>query len=189
MADPDVTDATLLMNAAATGDRAAGDALLPLVFGQLRKAAQQMMVSERPGHTLSATALVHEAYLKLAGTRDVPWSGRAHFYAAAAESMRRILLDHAKTKGRIKRGGGRSRVDVRDLADLAASDSDEILRFDDEFRRLEEEDPVSALVVRLRFFAGLSVEHTAAALGISSSTVDRRWAFARAWLAQRLSQD
>ena len=175
------------MKAAAEGDRGAADALMPLVFDQLRKAAQQLMASERPGHTLSATALVHEAYLKLAGPRDVPWSGRAHFYVAAAESMRRILLDHAKAKGRVKRGGGSARVEVRDLGELAAAESDDILRFDAEFRRLEDEDPESAAVVRLRFFAGLSVEHTAAALGVSRSTVDRRWAFARAWLARRLA--
>lgn len=175
------------MNAAAQGDQAAADALVPLVFEQLRKAAQLMMVSERSGHTLSATALVHEAYLKLAGPREVAWAGRGHFYAAAAEAMRRILLDHAKAKGRVKRGGGRGRVEVRDLADLAVAESEDILRFDDEFRRLESEDPESAAVVRLRFFAGLSVEHTAAALGISPSTVDRRWAFARAWLARRLA--
>ncbi len=180
-------DATVLMNSAAKGDLAAANTLMPLVFNQLRKAAQHMMASERPGHTLSATALVHEAYLKLAGPREVPWSGRAQFYKAAAESMRQILLDHAKAKGRAKRGGGRGRLEVRDLADLAAAESDDILRFDDELSRLEAEDPESATVVRLRFFAGLSAEDSAAALGVSRSTVDRRWAFARAWLAIRLA--
>ncbi len=182
-------DATVLMVAAAGGDKAAAEALLPLVYEQLRKAAQISMATERAGHTLSATALVHEAYLKLAGPREVPWAGRGHFYAAAAEAMRQILLDHAKGRMRLKRGGEarRERVaDFEDVAGLSQREPEEIVRFDELVRRLEVESPDGAAVVRLRFFAGLSVEQTASALGLSTSTVDRRWAFARAWLFQRL---
>jgi len=187
MSQQDAT--TLLMNAAAGGDGDAANRLLPLVYDQLRKAAQMHLAGERNGHTLSATALVHETYLKLVGPREVAWTGRAHFYAAAAEAMRRVLLDHAKAKMRIKRGGGRSQepaVEVEDLASLANSDPEQILRFDEVFRRLETESPDGAAVVRLRFYAGLSVEQAATALGLSVSTVDRRWAFARAWLYRRL---
>ncbi len=182
------------MSAVAAGDREAFHRLLPLVYEQLRKAAQLQMAGERSDHTLSATALVHEAYLKLAGPREVPWAGRGHFYAAAAEAMRRILLDHAKSKRRVKRSGGRPNPRIttdtqyEDLAALARRDSEEIVRFEEALCRLEAESPDGAAVVRLRFFAGLNVEQTAAALGLSASTVDRRWAFARAWLYRRLQQ-
>ena len=185
--ESDPTDATLLMVQAAEGDREAAHRLLPLVYDQLRKAAQLELAGERKDHTLSATALVHEAYLKLAGPREVPWAGRGHFYAAAAEAMRRVLLDHAKGRARIKRGGPAAAArPIGDLADLAGRDSDEIVGFDEAFRRLEAESPDGASVARLRFYAGLSVEQTAAALGLSTSTVDRRWAFARAWLFRQL---
>ncbi len=157
--------------------------LLPLVYDQLRAVAQRALAAERPDHTLEATALVHEAYLKLVGEREIPWASRAHFYVAAAEAMRRILLDHARARGRVKRGGGRARLTLSGVTDLA-SKPDEIVRFDDAFRRLDGESPEAAAIVRLRFFAGLSVEQTAEALGVSTSTVDRRWAFARAWLYQ-----
>lgn len=183
--EPD--DATLLIAAAAGGDRDAADRLLPLVYDQLRKAAQLGLAGERAGHTLSATALVHEAYLKLVGPREVAWANRGHFYAAAAEAMRRILLDHAKARGREKRGGvggsPRPRADFASVTDLAAAeDSDQIVSFDAALRRLEAESPDAARVVQLRFFAGLSVEQTALALGISDRTVGRLWTFARAWL-------
>ncbi len=186
---PRSPDATLLIAQAANGDKSAADRLLPLVYDQLRKAAQAQMASERWNHTLSATALVHEAYLKLAGPRETPWAGRGHFYAAAAEAMRRILLDHAKGRVRIKRGGpdGPGRP-IEDVADLACGDPEEIVRFDEAFRRLETESPDGAAVARLRFYAGLSVEQAAAVLGLSTSTVDRRWAFVRAWLFRQLHQ-
>jgi RNA polymerase sigma factor (TIGR02999 family) len=182
-------DATVLMVAAAGGDKQAAEQLLPLVYSQLRKAAQVRMAGERAGHTLSPTALVHEAYLKLAGPREVPWAGRGHFYAAAAEAMRQILLDHAKGRMSLKHGGGvprQSMSDFEDVAGLSQQEPEEIVRFDDLVRRLEGESPDGAAVVRLRFFAGLSIEQTAQALGLSISTVDRRWAFARAWLFQRM---
>jgi len=162
------------------------ECLLPLVYDQLRAVAQRALAAERPGHTLQATALVHEAYLKLVGEREIPWASRAHFYVAAAEAMRRILIDHARARGRVKRGGGgRARLTLSDVTDLA-SKPDEIVRFDEAFRRLEGESSEAAAIVRLRFFAGLSVEQTAEALGVSTSTVDRRWAFARAWLYRAL---
>lgn len=188
-------DATILMVAAANGDKAAADRLLPLVYEQLRSAAQLGLAGERAGHTLSATAIVHEAYIKLSGPRQVPWAGRGHFYAAAAEAMRHILLDHAKGRLRLKRGGGgggsegvrrQSATDFEDVAELSQQEPAEIVRFDDLVRRLEIESPDGAAIVRLRFFAGLSVEQAAQVLGLSTSTVDRRWAFARAWLFQRL---
>lgn len=184
------------MVAAAGGDKAAAERLLPLVYEQLRKAAQISMQGERSGHTLSATALVHEAYVKLAGPREVPWAGRGHFYAAAAEAMRQILLDHAKGRMRLKRGGGPDGASMRrqhigdfeDVAALSQKEPEEIVRFDELVRRLEAESPDGAAIVRLRFFAGLGVEQTAQVLGLSTSTVDRRWAFARAWLFQRLHE-
>jgi RNA polymerase sigma factor (TIGR02999 family) len=187
------SEATLLMNAAAGGDRAAADRLLPLVYVQLRQSAQASLANERAGHTLSATALVHEAYLRLVGPREVPWAGRGHFYAAAAEAMRRVLLDHAKSRGREKRGGvggqPARRVDFASVAELAAlPDSQQIVSFDSALRRLEAESPDAARVVELRFFAGLSVEQTAMAIGVSDRTVNRHWTFARAWLHRAISK-
>ena len=171
------------------GDQAAAGDLMPLVYNQLRALAQQRMMQERPGHTLQATALVHEAFLKLVGPREIPWDGQAHFYAAAAEAMRRILVDHARTGQREKRGGKRTRVllNVLDLAD--AENSEEILALDEALCRLEQQEPEVGEVVRLRFFAGLSVDQTAESLGVSPRSVDRRWKFARAWLFRELHSD
>jgi len=181
------------MNAAASGDRDAANRLLPLVYDQLRQAAQIGLAQERAGHTLSATALVHEAYLKLVGPREVPWAGRAHFYTAAAEAMRRVLLDYAKARGRAKRGGHEGvaprRVQFASVAELAVSgESEQIVSFDAALRRLESESADAARVVQLRFFAGLNVEQTALALGLSDRTVNRLWTFARAWLHRAISE-
>ncbi|MFT7643019.1 MAG: RNA polymerase sigma-70 factor (ECF subfamily) [Pirellulaceae bacterium] len=181
--DPAVTQ---LLAEAASGNESAVEELLPLVYAQLRAVAQMRMASERTGHTLQATALVHEAYLKLVGPREVPWQSQAHFYSAAAEAMRRILLDYAKTRGRKKRGGDRSCVPLN-VADLAeAGDSEQIMALDEALCRLEEQEPEAAKVVRMRFYAGLSVDQTAEALDLSPRTVDRRWKFARAWLFREL---
>lgn len=186
MPQPIPDDASLLMNAAAQGDRAAADRLLPLIYEQLRRAAQKQLAQERANHTLSATALVHEAYLKLAGPREIPWAGRGHFYAAAAQAMRRILLDHAR--GKAARGGAtRPLAEIADLADLAQSDPDQILAVDAALARLEQEDPEAGAMVRLRFFAGLSVEEAAAALGQSPRTAARLWSYARAVLFRALT--
>lgn len=184
----------MLLQAVARGEPAAADRLMPLVYDQLRKAAQIGLAGERAGHTLSATALVHEAYLKLVGPREVPWEGRGHFYSAAAEAMRRVLLDHAKARSRAKRGGQDGapprRADIASVADLADCENyEQVLSFDDALRRLEAESSQAAHVVQLRFFAGLSVEQTALALGISDRTVNRLWNFGRAWLYRVLSEE
>ena len=166
--------------------------LLPVVYQQLRAAAQQALANERPDHTLEATGLVHEAYLRLVGDRAVPWANRAHFYVAAAEAMRRVLIDHARARGRVKRGGDRRRADFDDLSgveDLLSTDSASILALDDAIRRLEGVEPEAVEVLRLRFFAGLTVSQTAAALEISPRQVDRLWAYARAWLFRELDRE
>ncbi len=163
--------------------------LVPLVYDELRALAQAHLRHERPDHSLQATALVHEAYLRLLGDSRPPWNDRRHFFRACAEAMRRILIEHARKRGRAKRGGKRVRVELRN-ADLATDhDLDELLALDDAFRRLEEQDPDAAEVVRLRLFAGLSVEETAKAMEVSQRTVKREWAFARAWLYQDLRED
>jgi RNA polymerase sigma factor (TIGR02999 family) len=186
--DPPTSDVTRLLGEAAEGNSLAADQLLPLVYDQLRAVAQQRMAGERAGHTLQATALVHEAFVRLVGPREIPWQDQAHFYAAAAESMRRILVDHARAKKREKRGGKQQRVALNVLDLAQTENSEEILALDEAFCRLEQREPEAAEVVRLRFFAGLSVDQTAEALGVSPRTVDRRWKFARAWLFRELQR-
>jgi RNA polymerase sigma factor (TIGR02999 family) len=160
--------------------------LLPLVYDQLKAIAGARMRGERTGHTLQATALVHEAYLKLVGDREVSWQNRAHFFAAAAEAMRRILIDHARKRKSEKRGGGATRGPIT-VVDLAAeSDPDQILALEEAMTRLQGEDPRAAQIVNLRFFAGLSVDETTEATGLSRRTVMREWAFARARLFELL---
>jgi RNA polymerase sigma factor (TIGR02999 family) len=189
--DPTSPQITQILNSPDPPDSAA---LLTLVYDQLRKIAQQRMNDERGDHTLQATALVHEAYLRLVGDQPLEWDSRAHFFAAAAEAMRRILVEHARARNRLKRGGdadGRPsrRVPIRllDLADEQA-DPEEILMLDDALRRLESEDPNAARVVRLRFFAGLTGDQAAAALGVSPATVDREWTYSRARLHRLMSE-
>src|SRR5690606_36735472 len=163
--------------------------LLPLVYEQLKAIAGARMRSERTDHTLQATALVHEAYMKLVGDRDVSWQNRAHFFAAAAEAMRRILIDHARKRKSEKRGGGMARVPIT-VVDLAAeSDPDQILALEEALAQLEREDPRAAKIVNLRFYAGLSVEETVEATGLSKRTVMREWAFARARLFELLGAE
>jgi RNA polymerase sigma factor (TIGR02999 family) len=163
------------------GEPGAASELLPLVYDELRRLAAQRLAHESPGQTLQATALVHEAYLRLVGgDRDRLWDGRAHFFAAAAEAMRRILVEAARRKARQKRGGGRRRID---LADTPAPDpDDDLLALDDALTRLAEEDAVAAKVVELRQFAGLGHEDVAAALGITVYLARQKWTYARAWL-------
>jgi len=170
-------------------DADAANELFARVYADLRAAAQQQMNAERPGHTLSATALVHEAYLKLIGPRETPWKNRAHFYASAVEAMRRVLLDHAKARHRIKRQGGRGRIDLDAAATLCAADDEDCADFvalDEAICRLRAKDPRAAEVVGLRYYAGLSVAKTAAILNVSEKTVKNDWAFAKAWLKRRL---
>lgn len=188
------SDITRLLNAAFRADGGSTGELLELVYKQLREIAQQRMKAERPGHTLEATALVHEAYLRLAGDAEVEWANRAHFFYAAAEAMRRILIEHARSRGRIKRGGdgggaqpARRRIAL-DVVDLAADGSpDEILSVDEAVQRLEARDPDLGRIVRLRFFAGLTEQETANALGVTDRTVRRDWALAKALLMKDLA--
>ncbi len=177
---------TQLLHAAARGDETAADRLFPLIYDELRELARRHMSHEHPPHTLQATALVHEAYLRLVGVDPLSWSSRAGFFQASAQAMRRILIDHARRRGRVKRGGDRRRMPL-DAVDLAAStDPAEVEALDLAVTRLAERDPRAAGVVQLRFYAGLSVEETAAALDLSERTVKREWQFARAWLYQAL---
>ncbi|MCH7592748.1 MAG: RNA polymerase subunit sigma [Planctomycetes bacterium] len=189
MSEPESSDITRILEDIGAGRQDAADNLLPLVYEQLRAIAQQRMADERPEHTLQATALVHEAYLRLVGDRQLPWQNRAHFFAAAAEAMQRILLDHAKARGREKRGGGRKRVPLS-VADVADSwNFQETLSLDEALRRLMDRDPNIGRVVQLRFFTGLSINDTAEALGVSAATVKRRWEFGRTWLYRELMRD
>jgi RNA polymerase sigma factor (TIGR02999 family) len=176
---------THLLDAAAAGDRQAAADLLPLVYDELRKLAAARMAAENPGHTLDATALVHEAYLRLVG--DQHFDGRWRFSAAAAEAMRRVLVNHARDHTRLKRGRGRNRVDLDRLTGPAVATDDDLLELDDALDGLAKEFPVAAELVKLRFFAGLTLGEAADALGLPRRTADRHWAFARAWLADALA--
>jgi RNA polymerase sigma factor (TIGR02999 family) len=209
-AEPESAAITILLNEDDTATQRV-NRLLPLVYAQLRRAAQNLMAAERGGagaagggrgtgaggdrHTLAATALVHEAYLKLVGPRELPWQNRAHFYAAAAEAMRQVLLDHAKAKARLKRGGGRRplHLGINDAAQLPAADHEDesdtcadFVALDDAMRRLEGRDPRMAQVVRLKYYAGLEIAQVALVLGVSERTVKNDWAFAKAWLEREL---
>ena len=181
-----------LLQRAHQGEPNALAQLLPLVYRELRALAQHHLGSERPGHTLQATALVNEAYLRLLGRSDVAWDDHGHFFNAAGEAMRRILVDHARARGRQKRGGNRRQIDlgsIQTVIDLSEERSpEEILALEEAFRRLEERSPRYSSVVRFRFFAGLSVEETARAMGVSQRTVNNDWLYARAWLSRELQQ-
>jgi RNA polymerase sigma factor (TIGR02999 family) len=182
-----MSDVTRILSAIEQGDPHAAEELLPLVYDELRQLAARHLAGEAPEHTLQPTALVHEAYLKLVGPGpQPPWNGRVHFFAADAEAMRRILIDHARRKHRARRGGGMKRVELEDLGDAelvaGGGDADELLALDEALARLAVADPRRAELVRLRYFAGLTLEQAAELLGISRATADRDWAFARAWL-------
>lgn len=175
-------DVTRILAAASRGDRQAAEALLPMVYDQLRRLAGQYLRGQAPGHTLQPTALVHEAYLKVAGSDDASWTDRGHFFAVAAVAMRHILVNHAKAKRREKRGGGRARRPIDEVAVQVEERAIDLLALDEALARLEEADPQQARIVELRFFGGLSVEETARALKISVRTVHREWTTARLWL-------
>ncbi len=180
------SDATILVTGLTEGDAAAADALLPLVYRDLHAAAEALLRGERSGHTLQPTALVHEAYLRLVDQSRVNWAGRTHFCAVAAEAMRRVLVDHARGRGRLKRGGDRERVPL-DPGALGTPDGVDTLELDDSIRALQAVNERAARVVVMRYFGGLSTAEAAAALGVSDATVEREWRFARAWLFDRLS--
>jgi RNA polymerase sigma factor (TIGR02999 family) len=178
-----MSDVTQILHAIEAGDPKAAAELLPLVYDELRKLAAARLAEEKPGQTLQATALVHEAYVRLVGG-DQPqnWRGRGHFFAAAAEAMRRILIDHARHKQTLKAGGGRRRLDLDDIDPALGEGDDRLLVLDEALRQLEAEDPRKAELVKLRFFAGLTAEEAAAVLGVSTSTAEKDWAYARSWL-------
>jgi RNA polymerase sigma factor (TIGR02999 family) len=183
-----MSEITRMLSALEHGEPCAAEQLLPLVYDELRRLAAQKLAQEKPGQTLQETALVHEAYVRLVGNEDTVggreqrWDSRGHFFAAAAEAMRRILIDRAREKRSQKRGGGRKRLDI-DAVDLATQAApDQLLALDDALAKLAREDPPAARLVELRYFAGLTVEEAGQALGMSTATAYRHWKYARAWL-------
>jgi RNA polymerase sigma factor (TIGR02999 family) len=184
-----MTDVTRILSAIEQGDPHAAEQLLPLVYDELRKLAAEKLTRERPGQTLQATALVHEAYLRLVDVEKArSWDSRGHFFAAAAEAMRRILVEKARRKQRLRHGGGRRRLDLDKVDGMQVKSAEDLLELDEALERLAGEEAVVAEVVKLRYYAGLTIEQTAAALGVSVRTANRHWAYARAWLYQQLSQ-
>jgi RNA polymerase sigma factor (TIGR02999 family) len=185
-----MSEVTRILSAIERGDPSAAEQLLPLVYDELRKLAAQRLALEQPGQTLQPTALVHEAYLRLVGG-DQPqdWDGRGHFFAAAAEAMRRILVESARRKSTAKRGGALRRIDIEQVSVVDEGREAELLALDEALTEFERHDPQAAGLVKLRYFAGLSHQEAAQALGIGRRAADRLWALARAWLYQRLSED
>ena len=184
-----MSDVTGILNAIERGEAKATDELLPLVYEELRLLAAQKLSREAPGQTLQATALVHEAYVRLVGTAEPTWDNRGHFFKAAAEAMRRILIENARYKRTQKRGGRQKRVDLTDsqLIDENHAALDEIIALDNALKKLEQRDKLRADLVKLRFYAGLSIEQSAKSLGISLTTAKTHWAYARAWLLREVS--
>ncbi|MBC7930810.1 MAG: sigma-70 family RNA polymerase sigma factor [Rubrivivax sp.] len=170
------------------GDEAALDRLMPLVYEELRRMAAHYMRGEREGHTLQASALVNEAYLRLADHRNMQWEGRAHFFGVASQAMRRVLVDHARTRGYQKRGGGQEKIPLEDAAVVAAQPGSDIVALDEALKELARFDERKARIVELRYFGGLSVEETAEVLGVAPITVIRDWNTAKAWLLRELSK-
>jgi RNA polymerase sigma factor (TIGR02999 family) len=186
-----MSDVTRILSQIESGDSSAAEKLLPLVYDELRKLAAVRLAQEKPGQTLQATALVHEAYLRLVGSgdREPSWNNRAHFFGAAAEAMRRILINRARDKGRQKRGGQGQRIDLEQVELAVDATHEDLLALDESIERLAVENSECAKVVKLRFFAGLSIDDTAAAMGVSPSTAKRHWAYARAWLFDSLRSE
>jgi RNA polymerase sigma factor (TIGR02999 family) len=182
-----MTNVTHILSAIEQGDPHAAEELLPLVYDELRKLAAQKLAHEKPGQTLQATALVHEAYLRLVDVERAPhWNSSGHFFAAAAEAMRRILVDNARRKQSKRRGGDRVRLDLDQFAAATSERLDDVLEIDAALKRLAAVDPQAAELVKLRYFAGLSIPEAAAALGVSPRSADFLWAYARAWLLRSL---
>jgi RNA polymerase sigma factor (TIGR02999 family) len=185
-----MSDVTRILSAIEQGDASAAEQLLPLVYDELRQLAAQKLAQEKPGQTLQATALVHEAYLRLVDSAEAQhWNSRGHFFAAAAEAMRRILVENARRKRSHKHGGGRQRVDLADVNPACLTNDDEILAVHDALERLAAEDPRAAQLIQLRYFGGLSIEEAAEHLGIARSTAYEHWAFARASLRLKLQPE
>lgn len=181
-----MSDVTQILNAIERGDPKAAEQLLPLVYDELRRLAAQKLLQEKPGQTLQATALVHEAYLRLVANseqqKDGSWNSRGHFFAAAAEAMRRILIERARQKARIRHGGGHKRLDLEAVSAVVDLPPEQFLALDEELSRLAQRDAQTAQLVKLHCFAGLSIEQAAEMLGVSTRTAFRDWAFAQAWL-------
>ena len=188
MPDPEYPgNLTQALAAASAGDRQAAENLLPLVYDELRRIAAQQLAREKPGHTLQATALVHEAYLRIVSPGgEGNWANRRHFFAAAAEAMRRILVESARRKRRLRHGGGRARIDLDEPELPVEPPHEDILALNEAFEQFAAEEPQKAELVKLRFFAGLDEKEAAEVLGISRTTAARHWAYARAWLFERL---
>ena len=185
-----MSDVTQILADINRGDSGAAGQLLPLVYDELRKLAAQRMAAEAPAQTLQATALVHEAYLRLVdGNTNLHWNSRGHFFGAAAEAMRRILIERARQKASLKRGGQFGRIELGDVAEPGRESTIDLLELNDALLELERDEPQKGELVKLRFFAGLSLEETAEALGISVATAKRYWAYARAWLYGRIHRD
>jgi RNA polymerase sigma factor (TIGR02999 family) len=174
-----MNEVTRIINAIEQGDLQAAEELLPLVYEELRVLAAQKMAQEKPGHTLQATALVHEAYIRLVGSEAQNWSSRTHFFGAAAEAMRRILIENARRKKRLRHGGDKQRVEMQDADLTIDAPCDDLIALDEALTKLGEEDPAKADLVKLRYFAGLTLEQAAEMLGISRATADRYWSYAR----------
>jgi RNA polymerase sigma factor (TIGR02999 family) len=186
MADPSSHNITHLLKEWSDGDERALDLLMPLLYEGLRQQAARYLRRERRGHTLQTTALINEAYVRLIDAKDVRWQNRAHFFAIAANLMRRVLVDHARRRDAEKRGGSQIRLTLNDVLAMTDQTDVDLLAIDEALNRLASIDPQQARVVELRFFSGLSVEETAAALGISAKTVKRDWSVARAWLRREI---
>ena len=185
-----MSDVTRLIDSLAAGDTQAASELFPLIYDELRKLAAARMANEQPGQTLQATALVHEAYIRLVGGQCQPnWSGRGHFFAAAAAAMRRILVEHARSAARVKRGGDWRRVDFEGLDPATSITPDQLVALDEALERLSSVDTLAGELVKLRYFAGLSLDEAAESQGVSPATAYRHWAFARAWLSTELSRE
>jgi RNA polymerase sigma factor (TIGR02999 family) len=183
-----MNDLTRILSDIEHGDPRAAGELLPLVYDELRRLAARRLAQEKPGQTLQATALVHEAYLRLVGASDPGWSSRGHFFAAAAEAMRRILVENARRKKQLRHGGEGRRLDLEDVDLAGATRSEDLLALDEALEHLARKDPIPAQLVKLRYFAGMTMEEAAAALGIPRRTAERNWTYARTWLHRAISQ-
>jgi RNA polymerase sigma factor (TIGR02999 family) len=187
--DESMSEVTLVLEAISKGDVRASEELLPLVYSELRRLAAARMAQEAAGHTLQPTALVHEAWLRLIGDDGRTWQNRAHFFGAAAEAMRRILIERARRKSRLKRGGGRTVLDIADLDLAEAMPDDKVLLVDEALERFKAEDPEKARVVVLKFFGGLTDREVAEIMGVTERTVRRQWTYAKAWLFQSIADE
>ena len=181
-----MSNITQVLQSIRNGDVHASEELLPLVYAELRKLAAARMAQESAGQTLQATALVHEAWLRMVGDGDRGWENRAHFFGAAAEAMRRILVENARHKSRLKRGGGQIRLDIDDLELAAVAPNDKILLMDEALEQLRQQDPEKAQIVVMKFFGGLTNQEVAENLGVTERTIERQWAYAKAWLFETI---